>query len=213
MKKIGKTIAMILIMVMLASSFTSCFSVNALRGELGDNGIFLVLLIPVFPVLDLVTSPIQILYWIITKEPPWDFGSCEPNNQIFLDNAEYTVLSEYYSLKEKMSGLPETELVAITKTINSLPEKELYSLTDAVVSLSEEKKGALIRAYNSIPESEIIASMKRINALSAEEFISLVHTFYSMSDRELDSLIEDLKSLTETENVVWVDKIRRRQVT
>jgi len=203
MKKIGRTIAMILVLVMLASSLTSCFTVRALKGELAGGPLFV--LIPIYPIFDLITSPIQILYWILAKEPPWDcyWVNAKPESQIYMANAEYTVLPEYYSLKEKISALPEMELAAITETINSLPGTELNSLTDAVISLPEEKKGTLIKVYNSMPESEIIASIERISALSEEEFISLVRTFYSMSDAELNLLIEKIKSLTETENVAF----------
>jgi len=201
MKKIRKSIAMVLVLLILAGSFTSCFTVKALRWELEWGWIGII--IPIYPIMDLITSPVQILYWIITKEPPWNssFVYVKPESQIYLANAESNILPEYYSLKEKMFALPETELAAITETINSLPETELYSLTEAVISLSEEKKASLIRAYNSLPESEIIASMERINALSKEDFISQVRAFYSLSEAELDSIIESIKSSSETKNV------------
>jgi len=194
MKKLGRTIALVLVLIMLAGSFTSCFTVKAIKGDY-DGGLLFVIF-PIYPFLDLVTSPIQILYWIIAKQPPWDsfLANAEPESHIYLANAEYTELPEYNSLKKKMFALPETELTAITETINSLPETELRSLTEAVISLPEEKKSSLIRAYNSLPESEIIASMERLNALSEDEFISQVRIFYSLSEAELDSLIASMSN-------------------
>jgi len=201
MKKIGKTIAIVLIFLILTGSFTSCFTVNAFRGNYAGGPLFVI--IPIYPILDIITSPIQILYWIIAKQPPWDsiIANAEPESHIYLSNAEYTELPEYNSLKKKMLALPVTELTTITEAINSLPETELCSLTEAVISLPEEKKSSLIKAYNSLPESEIIASMERINALSEEEFISQVRAYYSLSEAEVDSLIESLKFFSETENV------------
>jgi len=185
MKKFSGTIAMILVMVMLAS----CFTMNLA----GGNPVLLFLTIP----LDIITFPVQLIFFMITG----GFTSADMETQIYLANAEYNVFTEYYSLRDKMYSLPEAELAALQQNLFSMPETERDASIEKFISLTEEKQISLIRTYNSIPESEIVSSMERINSLTEAERISLLQAFNSLTEAELDSLMEQIKTMYKTEYV------------
>ena len=198
MKKITKTIAMILILVILISSFISCFSMVAIYKE---EPALLILTIP----LDIITFPIQLLYVIIVNTVD---ASGEMESQKYLTNAEYNPFKEYYPLMEKMEkiySLPEVELASLKQTLNSIPETERVFSIEKLITLSETKRVSLVSAYDSIPEREIVSSIKRISSLPETELVSLLRTFNSLSETELDSLVEELKSLHEIGYVALVD--------
>jgi predicted HAD superfamily phosphohydrolase len=174
----------------------------------------LVFIVPLFPVMDLVTLPIQLIVWAVSKEAPWEWFSSYDGteNQIYLASAEYNVYTEYYSLMEKMySYLPETEIASLKQSLNSIPETERISSIEKITSLPESKLVSLVSIYNSLPESEIAASIKRINALSEIERVSLLRSFNSLSEAEFDSLMEELKSLTRIEYIASVNYFREAQ--
>ncbi|MDR2716961.1 MAG: hypothetical protein LBB89_02705 [Treponema sp.] len=210
MKKVSRTIAVILVLVVFAGSFTSCFTAAAIRGS-GD-AILLVLPFPICPALDVVTLPIQLIVWAISKKAPWDWFSAYDGmeNQIYLVSADHNPFSEYYSLRDKTGSLPETELASLKQNLYSIPETERNASIDKLTSLSETRRDFLIDAYNSLPENEIVSSIKRINALTETERVSLLRAFNSLSEAELDSLMEELKSLSKTEYVASVDYFREK---
>ncbi|MDR1869238.1 MAG: hypothetical protein LBQ82_04550 [Treponema sp.] len=204
MKKISKTIAMILVLVVLAGSFTSCFTATFWRAG-GVPQLLVLILIP--EIMDAVTLPIQLIIWAISGEAPWDWFSAsdEMETQIYLASAGHNPFTEYYSLRDKTGSLPEAQLASLKQNLYSMPETERNASIDKLTSLPEEKRVSLVRTYNSLPENEIISSLERINSLTETERISLLKTFNSLSETELDSIIEKLKSLSETENVVLAD--------
>jgi hypothetical protein len=203
MKKIGKTIAIVLVLVILAGCFMGCCTAYALKDSGREPLWLLVFPIPFFPALDLVTLPFQIIVWIITQNPPWEWVNGEPETKTYMAKAEFNTFTEYYSLLDKMNSLPKTELALIAETLNSIPETERNSTKEKINSLPEEKINSMVRAYNSIPEKEIIASMKRINSLSKPELVSLLQSFNNLSEDKIDSIIMTLNNSSETENVAF----------
>jgi hypothetical protein len=164
MNKFTGKIAMILFLVMIAGSFSACFSVSAVENS---NNALLFLTIP----LDIITLPFQAIgYWagvsIFTI-----LASGKTDSQIYLANADNNSLKQI---------------------LNSIPDAERNSTMDKFSSLSETKRICLINAFNSVPESEVISSIKRINSLSEKEIIFLLRKFNSLSESELDSLINEL---------------------
>ena len=164
MKKIAGKIALILVLILSAGSFSSCFSLAALENS---HAALLILSIP----LDIITLPFQAIgYWagisIFTI-----LASGKIESQIFLANADNDSLKQI---------------------LNSIPEAERNSTMEKFSSLPETKRVSLINAYNSVPESEIISSIERINSMSEKEIVSLLCKFNSLSEVELDSLIDEL---------------------
>jgi len=197
MKKIGRTIALLLVLVILAGSFTSCFTLKAI-----DNADYkwLILTIP----LDIITLPLQAIALAMGINI---FASGETEPQIYLANAEYSTLAEYNSLIKKVYSLPEAELSSLKQTINLIPETERGSAMEKIFSLREEKFVSMIRIYNSLSEREIVSSIERLKALPEAELVSILRAFNSLSESELDSIINESKSLAERENVVLMDNL------
>jgi hypothetical protein len=166
MKKISRTVAMVLFLVMLASSFTSCFTIQAFKeGNYTD--------VPIAILLDIA------LIILLGMGIPMLFdgvGESEaPETGIYLANAGHNPFSEYYFLRDKMYALPE--MASAMGRLNALSETERSSLTDKLYYL---------------PETEFASSVKRLNALSEAELSSVMRAFGSLSEKELDSLIEKL---------------------
>jgi len=167
MKKISRTIAMILVLLILAGSFTSCFTIWGIKeatrtgnqGELIFYGI----------VADLGIVGIILLCVMLAETPD--------ETNIYLANAEHNPLTDYYSVIEFLNYLSETERVALMEKLNSLPAEKLAYLISTVASL---------------PQTEITASIERLNALSETELSSAVQDFNALSEVELDSVIDKL---------------------
>ena len=190
---------MVLILVMLACSFTSCLSYVNRSSSVPMR--------VVFAIVDIMFLPISLLalliYVIITDT------SNEMDSQIYLAHADYNNLTEYYSLVDKIYSLPDEEFASLQQIVNSLPETERVSSIERITSLSETERVSLVSAYNSLPETEVLASIERINALSDTERVSLLQEFNGLSEEELASLIEQLKAMHNTEYVAAADPRER----
>ncbi|WP_461248139.1 hypothetical protein [Treponema sp. R6D11] len=189
MKKIAGKIAMVMVLVILANSFISCFSTMAVKD---DKFSWLFWTIP----LDIITLPVQLIIFV-TGISFTAYGGKE--SQIYLASAEYNSFAECSYLREKISSLPEAELFSLKQTLNSIPETECDSTIEKLTSLSETNRISLISGYNSLQEKEIISSINRINSLSNKELVSLLRTFNSLSEDELNFLIESLLDITSKE--------------
>jgi len=180
MKKIAGKIAMILVLIMLANSFSGCLSY--LLSETGVN-------VPAFLwIAETVIWGVAVLLAVtvfVEAEPPNETG-------IYLANAEHIPLAVYYSAMEIYNSLPETERLAVMEKLNSL---------------SAEKRASLVRTVTSLPQTQIATSIERINTLTETKRSSLLRTFNSLSEEELDSLVEEINSRIETENVVLADNL------
>ena len=198
MKRFSRTIAMVLILVMLACSFTSCLSyVNRSAPPIKRVA---------FAVVDIIFLPVSLLalliYVIISD------ASGEMESQAYMVNAEDNVFTEYYSLANKIYSLPEEELASLKQVVDSIPEAERVFSIERLTSLSETERVSLVSAYNSLPETEVISSIQRINSLSETERLSLLQEFNALSETGLASLIEQLKSLYRTNYIAVVDYSR-----
>jgi hypothetical protein len=192
MKKISGKIAIVLILVMLVSSFTGCLSYWG-RGHEPVKRVL-------YAVVDIVFLPVSLLcllvYVIVTQET---------ETQSYLANLDNNLLSDCYSLYEKLYSLPEAELASLTLILDSIPEAERNSTMEKIYSLSELKLFSMVKAYDSLPVSDIISSIERIKSLHETELVSLLRTFISLTDAELDSIIESIGSQFEMVNVVSAD--------
>ena len=178
MKKIAGKIAMILILVMLANSFSGC--VSWILEKTGVN-------VPTFLwITEAVIWGVAVILAVtvfVEAEPPNETG-------IYLANAEYIPLAVYYSAMEIYNSLPETERLAVMEKLNSLPA---------------EKRASLVRTVTSLPQAEIAASMERLNALSEAELVFTVQGFNALSEAELDALAEEINSRIKMDNIVLAD--------
>jgi hypothetical protein len=201
MKKLSGTIAMVLILVMLACSFTGCLSYVYRSSSTPMRVIFAIVDICVLPL-----SLLALLIYVIINDAS---GEMEP--QIYLAGAGNYIPAEYLFLMEKIYSLPEAEFASLRQILDTIPETERSLLIERLNSLSETDRVSLVSAYTSLPETEIISSIKRINLLSETERVSLLQDFKSLSDGEIASLTEELKSLhEETDYIAAADYSREK---
>jgi len=192
MKKIAGKIAMVLILVILISSFTGCLSYWG-RSHAPLKRV-------IYAVVDILFLPVSLIcllvYIIITQET---------ETQSYLASLDNNVLMECYPLYEKMYSLPEAELASITQTLNSIPDTERNYTIKTINSLSKTTLVSLVSAYKSLPESDIISSIERIKSLPETELVSLLQTFNSLTEAELNSLIKSINPNSGNENIVLAD--------
>jgi len=195
MKKIAGKIAMILILVMLAGSFTNCLSYVG-RNEPMLNRV-------IYGVVDIVFLPISLIalvvYLIITQEMQTQSFLVNLDNNLIMD--QYSLLSNYY----KMNSLPETDFASLMQILNSIPETERNSTMEKFSFLSETQLVLLVKAYNSLPENVFISSIEKLKSLSDTEIISILRTFNSLNEKELDAVIKSINSQSEIKNAVLAD--------
>jgi len=193
MKKIARSIAVVLILVMLAISFTGCLTYWG-RSHATLNRIL-------YAVVDIVTLPVSLLclliYIIITEE--------SGEAQSYLVNIDNKILNEYYSLYDKINSLPEAEFTSLMQILNVIPEENRISTIEILTSFPEEKLVSLAKAYKSLSENDIISSIERISAFSETEIISLLQHFNSLTEAELDSVIESINPRSKITDVAITD--------
>ena len=187
MTKASRTIAMILVLVMLACSFTSCLSYVYRRSSIPMRVLFAIVDICVLP----ISLIALVVYLIITED------STAADSDTYLASADYNKFTDLYFSLQKIYSLPDAELAALKQALDSIPEAERISSMEKISSLSETDLVALVSAFTALPEAEIISSVERIAALSETERVSLLQEFISLSETELASLIEELESLSE----------------
>ena len=193
MKKIARTIAVILILAILAGSFTSCLSYWGKNDKTGMRVLY--------AVVDIIFLPISLIallvYIIITEEDSMAQG--------YMAGLDNNVISEYYNLSNKMRSLPEEELSSLMNTLSSIPDAQRSSTFDKFSSLSESKLVSLAAAYKALPESVMISSIDRIKALPQEELISLLNVFNSLTDTEIDSIVNSINQQSDADNIALTD--------
>ncbi|WP_461246009.1 hypothetical protein [Treponema sp. R6D11] len=177
MKKISRIIAMILVLVMLACSFTSCLSWWLITGEplnldgAGDGAIIFIFL----PVIDVVLLPITLTVFIVRKGieaarnnrgKKWDGIDTFSATVKTLPNAEFN------SIIQKFDYLPESEIDDLAYKFYSLPESELDAYSQTLNAFSEEEIAAMTEAINYLPKGKFISLMETLNSMSEEKLIS-----------------------------------------
>jgi len=170
MKKITGKIALILIIIMLAGSFTGCFTTWAVKE--GGEAVWLVIF-PILPALDLITSPIQLTIYLIEIS---EYSKLQKKNlqmdkiDTFSANISYIPDDELLYLKDKLSALPDNEIKPFTDTIDAFSEREIIALTRAFNDLTEDEVVFSIETLNSMPDEMLIAAL---NNLKNVKFMNL----------------------------------------
>jgi len=164
MKKFSGTIAMILVLVMLASSFSGCTLVALMNGATGAD-----ILWGVIPDALLIAG--IILFVVLVEAPD------EAETGIFLVGAEDNHLTQVYSLRER---------------INSLSEMGMDSVMARFYDLPETKRASLVSSVYSMPRTEITSSTERLNALSDAELVSVLCDIGALSDEDFDLMLDKL---------------------
>jgi len=181
MKKIAGKMAMFLILVMLAGSFTSCLSWWLMTGEpldLGNVSGEGVLLLIFLPVIDVILLPLALTVCIVRAGIE---AARDNRGQRFdgVDTFSATVRSlpeaELDSLMQRFNSLPESEIDSLMQRFYSLPESEIDSFTETMNSFSEAEISAMVAALNHFSEKEIASSMETLSSMPKEELVSTMN--------------------------------------
>jgi len=187
MKKISKTIAMILVLVMIASSLTGCLSWWLITEEPLDISGFLnsegLILLPLFPVIDVFLLPIGLTVFAIRKgiEAARDKRGQQMDG---IDTFSAAISSlpeaEYNSLMNAFDSLPESELDTLARRFYSLPESEIDSYSQTLKSFSQKEITAMTQALKNLPEAKINSLIGTLNSIPEEKFISTMNNLQNV---------------------------------
>jgi len=189
MKKISKTIAMILLLVMVSGIFTGCLSWWLMTGEpinIGSGGMsggagdpFTLLFgLALMLVVDVVFLPVALTVFIVRKgiEAARDKRGKQLDG---IDTFSAVISSlpetEFNSLMNTFDSLPESELDSLTRRFYSLPESELDSYSQTLSSFSTKEITVMTWAINSLPQAIINSFMKMLIYMPEEKLISTMN--------------------------------------
>lgn len=171
MKKILGKIAMILVIIMIANTFSGCatkfFFDSGYKGtgEWYVDIFFFPIALAAVLSFDIITSPIQITVWAIQK----DMEQKRAERGGKLDGID--TFSAVNSLSERDS---------LTQRISSLPEEKIVPFTEMLNSFSKKENSAMLKAFNNLSEKEIASSIEALNSMSEEELIATLNTFQNV---------------------------------
>jgi len=168
MKK-SRIIALILVMVMAAGSFTGCFTKmvwDEFRLFDVNNGLIASLFYTIFSLsLDIVTSPIQITIWAVKRDME------KKRNE----RGKKFEGIDTFSGKNSMPKLD-----SLTRRISYLPEEKIAPFTEMLDSFSKEEDSAMLEAFNNLSEKEIASSIEVLNSMSEERLIATLNSFQNI---------------------------------
>jgi hypothetical protein len=177
MKRILKTVAMFLIVVMLANSVTSCvFLPGLFGGSMGygnypEGGLRATAIL-----FDGVLLAGLILAIISAKD------KAENRKQ----NSSLSTQNNAYSAQIKQSSF--------MKTFNTLPKTQINLLAQKVETVPETELNYFLETYNTIPQTDI---MLRLNTVSETELYNTVGYLNSLSEMQFNSLLMNITGSAE----------------
>jgi hypothetical protein len=192
MRKIAGKIAMFLILVMLASMFTSCFTVWCIELITSGNQYVVlaaIFLLPCCFVLDLITWPVQLLMKL-------GIGTGTEEEEAVLTEGELAFLTE------KTASLPEADSAFLMALVASLPETERASALEQISSVPEQRFASTVkvmRALYVLPQSDRLFLVETIRSLPEKEQVFLTETANSLTEDEIAALADDISSIPLTE--------------
>jgi len=169
MKKTIRIISMLLVILMLAGSFSGCFTAWAFKE--GGQAIWLLLPIPFLPALDLISSPIQLTIFIVELV----------NYNKTKEKIKKSDGIDTFSLAK--GSFSEAELLSLTEKLNSLPETEKNAFTDKISSFSQMETKALVQAFNDLSDDEVSSSIGIISSMPDETLIAALNNFQNIKFR------------------------------
>jgi len=171
-KKSLKKIAVILVLVMFVNIFTGCFTIWAFKQE--TEVALLVFPIPLFPALDVVSSPIQLIIFLIELDISKDLKKKAEK----LDNVD--------TFSTDTNIIPREKINTLSNKLSALPDEEIADFTNIINSLSEAEITAIINAFNTLSEEEIASSVETLNLMSDKTLIAVMNNSQYAEFRNLD---------------------------
>jgi len=210
MKKIAGKIAMILIMVMLANTFISCFTALTVGGLIqSDNAALKLLgclvLLPAI-LLDIITFPVQLAILAESSKSIYVVQNDAP-----LTDEELAILSEIPAY------LPEADRTLLTAGIAAMPIEKRASALAEINSLPERQLPSMVkamRALYALPQEDrvFLAEAKR-SLLPEEERALFAKTARSLSDDDVAALADEISSIPVVEMKRQINILRETPVS
>jgi len=187
MKKIAGKIAMFLILVMLANTFTGCFTPWAIEKikDVKDGQALAAFALLIFP-LCLFLDIFVLISWIGGGKRSADAPEVD---------GEFVLAT--------IAALPETERAAAMEKINSMSEQQFDSAVKVIrafCALPQNDRVLLAEALRSLPETEQAFLTETANSLTDEERAALTDEFSSIPPEEMT---RQMKVLLETPSSDW----------
>jgi len=191
MKKVLKTIAMILVVAIIANSVTSCLLLPPLFGgkfgyssygqmkkiAMGFDGTILVVSI-IIAVVTLISYGVgRAIAQPDAETPPMAINAASGNHTYVFSNQ-----IEHLSFRDTLSGLPKAQIDTLTEKVQAVPEAEINSLMET---------------FNAIPQTNMIPIMDELNALSETEISDTVGYLNSLSETQFIALLRKIQDKTE----------------
>jgi len=157
MKKIVKKIALILILVMLVNSFSSCATTykDSAGEEHSTEGLWIV---------GGVIVGIGLAIYLVFYGIGWLIEEAISSAEINMDSNIEICISELENepFKETLYSLLETEEIPIMETLSLLSEAELISLKNQYYSIPELEHISTINTLNSLSENTMLDLLQKI---------------------------------------------------
>ena len=163
MKKIAGKIAMVLIILLLAGSFSGCITAAVYSGGSLDGwgALAFIFTIP----LDIITSPIQLIIFAVEMDQSKKLQEKVRES----DNID--------TFSAKLGFISCAEMISLTEKLNSLPETEKNAFSNKVNSFSQTEISALLEAFNNLSEAEIACSIEALYSMQDETLIAALNSF------------------------------------
>jgi len=200
MKKIAGKIAMILLLVLLANTFTGCFT-YALHQEVQSGGWIQLLVICTLGLPYGFALIIDFFMWpfeLVDLAQGGDGTGRKRSASSPEDDAAF--------IAALIAQLPETEHASAMEHINAIPEEYLPSaikVMRALFSLPYADRVILIEAIQNLPESDRAFLTETASSLSGGEMSALADELLSIPTKEMS---RQIKSLHETPHEELVDR-------
>jgi hypothetical protein len=171
MKKILKTVAMFLIVVMLANSLTSCVIIT--HGyDFGPVPELKIIAIAID--VTLVVGLVYTIYGIVKMIRDVGKAVQEANSKTSKQNKAFSVQIEQSSFMKTFNTIPKTQINLLAQKVQAVPETELISLTET---------------FNAIPQTDITF---KLTTVSDKELNYTVGYLNSLSEIQFNNLLKNI---------------------
>jgi len=175
MKNILKTVAMVLVVVMVANSFTGCIILGKGYSSYGSlknvaMGIDLVLVIAVvFAIVSAATSSGGKSAQVIDE-------TGTPQMAINTQSQTYALSDqlEQFSVIETLKGLPKPQIDTLTQKVQAVPEAEQISFLETFNAMSRTDRDSIMEEFYASSETELENTVRYLNSLSELQFSALL---------------------------------------
>ena len=182
MKKLLKTIAMILIVVMFANSVTSCTVIGKATGV--EEFIVIGVVCDVLAVAGIIAY-----IWMKIDQNKNRTASIQKN----ISTASLTISDDGIGAISNSVFSDNIEQSPFGGTFNALPEVQIDTLTQKVQAVPETEMISFMETFDTIHQTDMISALNELNALSETDLYNTVWYLNSLSETQFTALLRNIK--------------------